>query len=147
MLVYAVTSWNFLLQPSPHFHFVDLAASFLDGRVDTDTPRRHARSGPRKSDRPGYLNAIKRATNNGRSGWNDWASFRVLTLKGGDVVRGVFPFKHSKGPRKKEFWTLDGNMMIIDVNKDGLEAAIRAVATPAVTGSSTRSAFRPSPGS
>ncbi|HAN30471.1 MAG TPA: hypothetical protein DCQ06_02635, partial [Myxococcales bacterium] len=118
LVVYALTSWDFLKEPSPHFHFTDLAASFLDGDFQTQTPHRYARSKPQSSDRSGYLEAIKRATNNGRSGWNDWASFRVLTLKGGQQVRGVFPFKHDRGPRKHEFWTVGGKMMVIDVKRD-----------------------------
>ncbi|MCO4760725.1 MAG: hypothetical protein KC502_04430 [Myxococcales bacterium] len=116
--VYAAMSGPFITQPSPHFHFTDLANSFLHGRVDTDTPRRHARGGERPGDPPGYMAAIARATDNGKNGWNDWASYRVLVLKGGQEVRGVFPFLHDKGPKKKEFWTVDGKSMVIDVHKD-----------------------------
>ncbi len=117
-VVYALSSWNFLPTPSPHFHFTDLAWSFLNGRVDTDTPRRHANGKPQPGDPPGYQAAIKRATNGGKAGWNDWASYRVLVLKGGEEVRGVFPYKNEKGPRKHEFWTVDGKLMVIDVAKD-----------------------------
>ena len=47
-----------ILAPSPQFHFVDLAHSFLDGRLDTDTPRE--RSGtPRDDDAPGYREACE----------------------------------------------------------------------------------------
>lgn len=116
--VYAVTSAGFLKEPSPHFHFTDLANSFLHGRVDTDTPRRSAFARPRPDDPPGYQAAISRATAGGKNGWNDWASYRVLVLKGGQEVRGVFPYLHENSPRKTEFWTVDGKMMVIDVTKD-----------------------------
>ncbi len=116
--VYAATSGKLLLQPSPHFHFTDLANSFLHGRVDTDTPRRHGHSRPQPGDPPGYLEAIRRATDGGKNGWNDWASYRVLVLKDGQEVRGVFPYLHETTPRKQEFWTVDGKLMVIDVNRD-----------------------------
>ena len=38
-LIYSLFAFERLLEPSPHFHFTDLAHSFLDGRLDTDTPR------------------------------------------------------------------------------------------------------------
>ncbi|MEC8025051.1 MAG: hypothetical protein VX223_14065, partial [Myxococcota bacterium] len=37
--VYTLLAWERIDAPSPHFHFVDLAHSFLNGRLDTDTPR------------------------------------------------------------------------------------------------------------
>lgn len=116
--IYAAASSGFLVKPSPHFHFTDLANSFLHGRVDTDTPRRHARGRPQPDDPPGYQEAIVRATDGGKNGWNDWASYRVLVLKGGEEVRGVFPYLHENSPRKHEFWTVDGKLMVIDVSKD-----------------------------
>jgi len=115
--LYAAFAGPNLLQPSPHFHFVDMAHSFLAGRVDTDTPRRNARQPARPEDPPGLQEAvdrhlIDRAGN--AIGWNDWASYRVLTLKGGEEVRGVFPWKDQPPPRAHEFLTLDGRRMIID---------------------------------
>ena len=115
--VYAITAWDRVLQPTGQFHFVDLANSFLNGRLDTDTPRRHARGKARPDDPPGLQEAIDRAVGGG-AGWNDWASYRVLVLNGGQEVRGVFPFKGTNGPRKTEFWTVDGKMMFIDVDRD-----------------------------
>ena len=116
-VVYGVTAWDRLLKPTPHFHFTDLANSFLNGRLDTDTPRRRGKSRPQPDDPPGYQEAIDRAVGGG-SGWNDWASYRVLVLNGGQEVRGVFPYKNTNGPRKTEFWTVDGKMMFIDVSRD-----------------------------
>ncbi len=109
-----------LVAPSAHFHFVDLAHSFLDGRLDTDTPRRRAGSKPRADDPAGLQDAVNRHLGGpkGTNGWNDWASYRVLTLKGGQTVRGVFPFKDTNGPRKHELWTLDGASMVVDVAND-----------------------------
>jgi hypothetical protein len=119
--VYTAFSSGMLRNPSPHFHFVDMAASFLDGRLDTDTPRRTLNAPPRPEDRRGLQNAVNRhlAGPGGRNnGWNDWASYRVLTLKGGEVVKGVFPWKDVPGARQKEFWTLDGRLMVIDVDRE-----------------------------
>lgn len=114
--IYAAVSWNLLLEPSPHFHFVDMAESFLHGRLDTDTPRRAAHQPQKPDDPPGFQQAIDRHL--AGSGWNDWASYRVLTLKGGETVKGVFPWKDVPGPRQHEFHTLDGRLMIIDVERD-----------------------------
>ena len=67
-----------VLAPSPQFHFVDLAHSFMAGRLDTDTPNqpRHAR--PKPDDPPGYREAIERSYAAG--GWNDWASIKLIKL-------------------------------------------------------------------
>ena len=119
--VYAAFSSGMLRRPSAHFHFVDMAASFLDGRLDTDTPRRAPSVPPRPGDRRGHQAAIDRhllGPGGRNNGWNDWASYRVLTLKGGEVVKGVFPWKDVPGPRQTEFWTLDGRLMVIDVDRE-----------------------------
>lgn len=119
--VYAATSANWLLKPSAHFHFVDMAESFLHKRLDTDTPRRSAGQRPKPDDPPGFQEAVERATRDGRGnavGWNDWASYRVMQLKGGEVVRGVFPWKDQPGSRAHEFHALDGRVMLIDPDKD-----------------------------
>ncbi len=121
LVAYALTSAGMLRQPSPHFHFVDLAWNLLHGRMDTDTPRRYASQSPRPDDPPGYQAAIDRHLlgKDGKNlGWNDWASYRVLTLKGGEVVRGVFPWKDQQGEKSRQFRTLDGRWMIIDVDKE-----------------------------
>ncbi len=120
-LGYAATSGPLLLQPSPHFHFVDMAQSFLHGRLDTDTPRRSLGMAPKPGDPPGLQEAVDRhlrGANGQSNGWNDWASYRVLTLKGGETVKGVFPWKDTPGARQHEFYTLDGRLMIIDPDKD-----------------------------
>lgn len=116
--VYALTSSGYLRHPSPHFHFVDMANSFLHGRVDTDTPRRRGGSRPQPDDPRGFQAAVDRATRGGREGWNDWASYRVLKLNGGETVRGVWPWKDVNGPKKNDFYTLDGKIMVIDPARD-----------------------------
>lgn len=118
---YAAVSGPLLLHPSPHFHFVDMAQSFLHGRLDTDTPRRSAGMASRPDDPRGLQEAVDRhlrGAGGQNNGWNDWASYRVLTLKGGETVRGVFPWKDTPGARQHEFYTLDGRLMIIDPDKD-----------------------------
>lgn len=119
--VYALTSWNRLPQPSPHFHFVDLAWSFLHGRLDTDTPRERLNAKPKPDDPPGFRDAVNRALTgpDGKAvGWNDWSSYRVLTLESGETVAGVWPWKDDKGDKRKEFRTLKGESMRIDPAKD-----------------------------
>ena len=117
LITYAVSSGAMLLQPSPHFHFIDLSWNLLHGKLDTDTPRRWANQPAKAEDPPGYQAAIDwhLLGKDGKNlGWNDWASYRVLTLKGGQVVKGVFPWKDVTGPRSKEFHTLTGQWMVID---------------------------------
>ncbi len=116
LLIYGAVCGATLLEPSPHFHFADMAESFLHGRLDTDTPRRAAGQKPLPSDPPGLQDAVNRQLKG--SGWNDWASYRVLTLRGGERVKGVFPWKDVPGPRQHEFHTLDGRLMLIDVDRD-----------------------------
>lgn len=120
-LVYALSAGKALLSPSPHFHFVDLANSFLHGRLDSDTPRRYAKQKPLPADPPHLQEAIDRALldkNGGTIGWNDWASYREITLKGGDHLKGVWPWKDVPGPRQHEFYTLDGRLMLVDPERD-----------------------------
>jgi len=118
-------AWERVLQPSPHFHFVDLAHSFMSGRLDTDSPRRSKRDfkKAKAGDYPaGYSEAVTRQTThfNGSSrGWNDWSSYRILTLKSGQELRGVFPwFDKKDDPRKNEFHSLDGNLYRIDCARE-----------------------------
>jgi len=113
--VYALVSWDRLAQPSPQFHFVDLAESFMHGRLDTETPRQ--RSSFSKPDDPqGYREAIKRSEAAG--GWNDWAAIRTLTLEDGQVVRGRFPWPGDSGERRHIFYTDDGYELKIVVPQD-----------------------------
>ena len=98
--IYGLTAFDRLAQPSPQFHFVDLAHSWMSGRLDTDTPRQ--RKGQRKDGDPaGYRRAVERTLDAG--GWNDWASLRTLTLSDGTVVRGRFPFGKDLSDRKHIF--------------------------------------------
>lgn len=115
VVVYALVAWDRVLQPSPQFHFVDLAHSFLDGRLDTDTPTQ--RSGATREDDPkGYREAIARSEKAG--GWNDWSFIRKLTLKDGEVVRGRFPWESAEGELRHLFHTDDNRELKIDVSKD-----------------------------
>ena len=99
--VYAMVAGERLDQPSPHFHFVDLAHSFMDGRLDTDTPRQRRGAKANDQDPPGYRDAIERALEGG--GWNDWSFIEKLTLKDGTVHEGRYPWRD--GPKRHTFWT------------------------------------------
>ena len=113
--IYGLTAWDRVLEPSPHFHFVDMAHSFAAGQLHTDTPRQNAnRSKP--DDPPGYREAIKRTLDSG--GWNDWAALRVVTLKDGMVLRGRFPWADAQGEQKRTFHTLDGESWQVDTTTD-----------------------------
>lgn len=121
-VVYSITSWNRVLEPSPHFHFIDLAQSFMDGRLDTDTPRRRRNQEPKPDDPKGFQEAVNRALTDEKGnaqGWNDWASYRQITLIGGETVSGVWPWKDESGSKRKhEFVTLSGDTMVIDPDTD-----------------------------
>jgi hypothetical protein len=120
-VILGLFSWNWILAPSPHFHFVDLASSFLSGRLDTDTPRHHRGEKQRPEDRAGYKAAIDRHLTGGKGeaiGWNDWASVRQITLTDGEVVRGVFPWGNVEGSQKNRFHALDKTVRIIDTKLD-----------------------------
>ena len=120
-LVLGLFSWNWILSPSPHFHFVDQAQSFIHGRLDTDTPRQHRGRKQRPEDPAGYRKAIDRhlrGANGEAIGWNDWATVREIKLTDGEVVRGVFPWGNSGGSMKNRFHALDGTMRIIDPGLD-----------------------------
>jgi len=120
-IVLGLFSWNWILSPSPHFHFTDLANSFLSGRLDTETPRHHRGERQRPEDPAGYKAAIDRHLTGpgGKAiGWNDWASVRRIKLTDGQEVRGVFPWADTDGSRKNEFHALDGTVRIIDPKLD-----------------------------
>lgn len=120
-VVLGLVSWDRILRPSPHFHFLDLANSFLQGRLDTDTPRRSRGARPRPEDPRGLQDAVNRHLTgpDGRSvGWNDWASIHVITLTDGTVVRGVFPWSDAQTDQRYRFRTLDGEERVIDRNLD-----------------------------
>jgi hypothetical protein len=113
--VYALFAWERLPKPSPQFHFADLAWSLMHGRLDTDAPEQLA-SARKADDPPGYRDAIQRTVSGG--GWNDWSSYHVVTLKGGEVVRGVWPWGDGTGGKEKRFRTLDGTEMVVDKELD-----------------------------
>ncbi len=120
--VYTLLAWERIDAPSPHFHFVDLAHSFLNGRLDTDTPR--SRLSEKEGDRfapRGFYRAVARQITNpdgSRRGWNDWSSYRVIKLKSGEILQGVFPWKDQKDERRHEFHALDGTLYRIDCARD-----------------------------
>ena len=122
-------AWERLREPSPQFHFVDLAHSFLRGRLDTDTPRAHWKALESDPFAPrGFAAAVKRQTTNpdgSARGWNDWSSFRILTLRSGETLEGVFPwwdlgdrYKGQKDARQSEFRTLSGDTSPVDCRRD-----------------------------
>lgn len=120
-IVLALFSWDNILEPSRHFHFLDMANSFLEGRLDTETPKRFRGQQPRPEDAPGLQAAVDRhlTQGNGKAvGWNDWASLRIIKLTDGTVVKGVFPWSDQQGEQKNRFRELDGTMRIIDPDLD-----------------------------
>jgi hypothetical protein len=116
--VYLAAAGRRALSPSPQFHFVDLAQSFLDGRLDTDTPKRRSADIDPATSPQGYREAIARTEAAG--GWNDWSSLRQLTLSDGQVVVGHFPWAHErdKSARANLFHTRDGREFRIDLARD-----------------------------
>ena len=122
LLVYGLTAFERLAQPSEHLHYIDLAQSFLAGRLDTDTPRQNCRKAKRaKNPDKGYAKFLCRHTqkNDGSwEGWNDWATFRLITLKDGTELKGVWPYGDTKGSDKNLFRTFEGDLYIVDAKKD-----------------------------
>jgi HAMP domain-containing protein len=112
---YALAAWDRLAEPSAQLHFVDLAHSFMDGRLDTETPLRRSAS-PRPDDPTGLVDALKRVEKVG--GWNDWARVRRLTLKEGDTYLGRFAYPGDRGERRHFFHTHDGYEIKIVVPDD-----------------------------
>jgi hypothetical protein len=135
LTVLALFSWDRLKQPSPNFHFVDLAHSFLSGRLDTDTPRirnlGQIEALKDNEDTPkGYYEALLRVPRHGHReqylSWNDWSSYRILTLRGaaGEVRQGVFPWGNitSKADpnykKRNDFHDLNGSVYHIICSRD-----------------------------
>ncbi|MFO0746806.1 MAG: glycosyltransferase family 87 protein [Myxococcota bacterium] len=108
--VYALLSWNRILQPSPQFHFIDLAHSILEGRLDTDAPEDHS-SRTKDDDAPGYREALKRVEESG--GWNDWSTIRKLTTKDGEVLMGRYPWEGESNDKRWLFYTNDNRELKI----------------------------------
>lgn len=121
LLVLSLFAWERMKEPSPQFHFVDLAHSFWAKRLDSDAPRTRWKDVENDPDVPrGYADAIRRQTTNpdgSDRGWNDWASYRILQLKGGQELKGVFPWRDTDD-RKAEFHALDGTLYQIDCRRD-----------------------------
>ena len=65
--VLSLFAWERLAEPSPHFHFVDLAHSFRQGRLDTDTPRKRWEDVAKQADAPrGYADDCAARSGGGR---------------------------------------------------------------------------------
>ncbi len=117
----ALTSWNYVTGPSPHFHFIDLAESFMAGRLDTNTPRRKKKQPELPDDPPGLQAAVDRQLASG--GWNDWVSYNKVVLKTGERFSGVWPWRHRKAGQRgyedrNRFVNLEGDWLEFDRNKD-----------------------------
>jgi hypothetical protein len=119
--IFSLFSWERFPKPSRHFHFLDLANSFLNGRLDTDTPKRIRSGSNRDEDPEGLQDAVDRHLTEGDGkgvGWNDWASIREIKLKDGTEVKGIFPWGDQKGDNANRFVELDGTERVIDPNLD-----------------------------
>ncbi|MBM4370428.1 MAG: hypothetical protein FJ098_02155 [Deltaproteobacteria bacterium] len=108
-----LSSWNYLAGPSRHFHFIDLAESILQGRLDTDTPHRRKAGPVLPGDPPGLQEAVDRQLTGPGGGWNDWVAYHEVTLESGERFKGVWPWKNrGKGKpgydRRDTFVTLEG---------------------------------------
>jgi hypothetical protein len=141
LFVYGLVSYDRVLKPTPHLHFVDLANTFLNGDLETKTPTRRCLSKPRKGAPPGYNQFICGATKGGKEGWNDWSSYHLITTKSrcshslkvcspalscpgdetcvpGERYKGVWPWGDTKGSDRHLFRTLDGTIYVIDRTED-----------------------------
>jgi hypothetical protein len=117
----ALISWNHLKEPSPHFHFIDLAESFMHGRLDTITPHRQRGQKTLPEDPPGLQEAVDRQLSTG--GWNDWVSYYVASLQTGETFRGVWPWARKKKGQsgfewKDRFVLLSGDWAEFNRRKD-----------------------------
>jgi len=117
-----LTSWNYVKEPSPHFHFIDLAESFMQGRLDTVTPKRKKGGARLPDDPPGLQAAVDRQLSSG--GWNDWVAYYEAVLDTGEVFKGVWPWaKRRKAGQKGHEWrsrfvTLSGDWTEFDRVRD-----------------------------
>ena len=90
----SLVAWDRILEPSPHFHFVDLAESFMAGRVDTRTPLRKKGTKVLPDDPEGLQEAVDKELATG--GWNDWVSYYEVSLVTGENFKGVWPWAQKK---------------------------------------------------
>ena len=111
--IFLLTAFDRVKHPSPQFHFIDLAESWMHGRLDTKTPTMYFAG---KNSPPGLNKALQRVRKSG--GWNDWASYHIIKLKNGTTVKGVYPFNDLPGDQKYRFRTLDGKWMVINPKFD-----------------------------
>ncbi len=123
----SITSWNYLAGPSKHFHFIDLAESFLHGRLDTDTPHRRKGGTSLLDDPPGLQEAVDRQLTGKGGGWNDWVAYQEVTLRSGERFKGVWPWKkRKKGKHDKRdtFVTLSGDWVEFDKVRDVMRLCV-----------------------
>ena len=123
----SLVAWDRVTGPSPHFHFIDLAESFMAGRLDTLTPERRKDKPELPGDPPGLQTAVDRQVKSG--GWNDWVGFYVVTLDTGEVFKGVWPWGSRKNGQKnydlrKRFVTLAKDWVEFDRAKDVLKTCV-----------------------
>ncbi|MBM4387596.1 MAG: hypothetical protein FJ088_07640 [Deltaproteobacteria bacterium] len=119
--VFSLASWERFPKPSRHFHFIDLANSFLNLRLDTDTPRLSKFSAQKEDAARGLAGAVRRhlTEKDGKDvGWNDWASFRIIKLKDGGTVKGIYPWGGSGSSDRFIFRTFENTEMVIDPDFD-----------------------------
>ncbi|MFH1530756.1 MAG: hypothetical protein ABIK09_08515 [Pseudomonadota bacterium] len=125
----SLTSWNYLAGPSQHFHFIDLAESFLHGRLDTDTPHRR-KGGYALPDEPaGLQEAVDRHLGGKRGGWNDWVAYSEVTLLSGERFKGVWPWTNRKKGRpgfdqRDTFVTLSGDWVEFHKTRDVMRLCV-----------------------
>ena len=125
----SLSSWNYLSGPSQHFHFTDLAESFLHGRLDTDTPFRRKDGQPLPGDPPGLQEAVDRHLGGKGGGWNDWVAYSEVTLRSGERFKGVWPWKNRKKgrpghDRQDTFVTLSGDWVEFHKTKDVMRLCV-----------------------
>lgn len=128
-LLLLLSAWERVLRPSPHFHFIDLAESFMAGRLDTLTPYRLKGKPALPDDPEGLKEAVDRHLAEG--GWNDWASYYEVVLPSGELFRGVWPWKDRKKGEKgydmrNRFVTLSGDWLELDRNRELTSVCIDA---------------------
>jgi hypothetical protein len=125
----SLTSWGYLAGPSKHFHFIDLAESFMAGRLDTDTPFRKKGGYALPGDPPGLQDAVNRHLDGKQGGWNDWVAYYEVTLGSGEIFKGVWPWKNRKKGRpghdkRDTFVTLSGDWVEFHKTRDVMRLCV-----------------------
>ncbi len=129
----SLVAWDRFWEPSPHFHFVDLAESFMAGRLDTRTPMRKKATAVLPDDPAGLQEAVDRELGSG--GWNDWVSYYEVALVTGETFKGVWPWAQKKKGQsgydlRNRFVLLSGDWTEFDRNKDVRHVCVDRPAAP-----------------